>query len=58
MDIGGEMRSKESKKNEREVIKSSGGNFIVVGKTGQGKTSVLLDVMEKVIHLKNCKRED
>ncbi len=31
------MRSKESKKNEREVIKSSGGNFIVVGKTGQGK---------------------
>lgn len=52
------MRSKESKKNEREVIKSSGENFIVVGKTGQGKTSVLLDVMEKVIHLKNCKRED
>ncbi|WP_323644124.1 hypothetical protein [Enterobacter asburiae] len=58
MDIGGEMRSKESKKNESEVIKSSGGNFIVVGKTGQGKTSVLLDVMEKVIHLKNCKREN
>ncbi|HDV8101945.1 TPA: hypothetical protein RJ799_004598 [Escherichia coli] len=56
MDIGGEM--KKANKNEREVVKNSGDHFMVVGKTGQGKTSVLLEVMEKVIHLKKCKRED
>ncbi|EGA2912831.1 hypothetical protein J3700_004409 [Salmonella enterica subsp. enterica serovar Enteritidis] len=52
------MQSKNSKKNEREVIKKTGDHFMVVGKTGQGKTAVLLEVMEKVIHLKNCKRGD
>lgn len=46
------MKSKKTKKNERDVIKNSGDHFMVIGKTGQGKTSVLLEVMEKVIHLK------
>ncbi|MER1676672.1 hypothetical protein, partial [Enterobacter cloacae] len=58
INIGGEMKSKKSKKNEREVIKNSGDHFMVVGKTGQGKTSVLLEVMEKSIDLKKCKRVD
>ncbi|EIM6275737.1 hypothetical protein LNS24_004351 [Salmonella enterica] len=45
------MQSKNSKKNEREVIKKTGEHFMVVGKTGQGKTSVLHEIMKKVIHL-------
>ncbi|ELK0173515.1 hypothetical protein QJL76_002305 [Escherichia coli] len=45
------MQSNNSKKNEREVIKKTGDHFMVVGKTGQGKTSVLLEIMKKVIHL-------
>ncbi|ENC4867539.1 hypothetical protein ABKM94_003246 [Escherichia coli] len=51
------MKSNKLKKNKREVVRNSGDHFMVVGKTGQGKTSVLLEVMEKVLHLKkNGKR--
>ncbi|EEL4846030.1 MULTISPECIES: hypothetical protein [Enterobacter cloacae complex] len=51
------MKSNKLKKNNREVVRNSGDHFMVVGKTGQGKTSVLLEVMDKVLHLKeNGKR--
>lgn len=46
------MKSNKLKNNKREVIRNSGDHFMVVGKTGQGKTSFLLEVMEKFIHLK------